>query len=744
MSGNVWLSARELAGLPGLPGSERRCRDKLAQWQVPARPRAGRVGGGLEYDVAALPLQAREALAARQLAQAGPVLAPALVEVAPQAPAPAVARPAALVQRQPSDADKRVADARAALVHQVHGLARVHGVKRACALVALQLASGQADEALQGLARAANQKARGTGGVSARTLERWVALHREGAWWALLPAPAPAAPPRLAEEVTATLGLYHSRDARFRNLSDAAREAVARLGLARDAWRSVYERSRRALQKADKVALIKARHSGAQRAAQLPFKRRDTSQLAPLDVWLVDGHTFKAKVRHPDHGGPFAPELTVVLDAATRLICGWSVALSENVWAVGDALRHAIGRHGVPAIVYSDNGAGETARAMDCPVDGFMARLGIEHRTGIPGHPQGHGLIERSWRTHAIQCARQFGSYQGRDVDAGSFRKVAAELAREQRALERVRQGGGRMGELVQLSPKLPDWRQFVAAVEAMVDAYNKEHRHRALPKGADGRHMTPAQAWGERLDKSLQHIPDTAQLRALFMPAALRTAQRGQVTLFNQHYQAPELMAMDVDGKRVSVRYDIHDPQRVQGRWVCEALWDANRIDYFPKPVIQMAREKRVAAAVKRRQQQIDTALRELQPALAAAAGAQAAFVPVWPVGAGAPEAALEVAAVSAADSGMAGGQAAQGDARPFFDAPSERYEWLMRHRSAWAEDDARWLEGYAQSDDYEQLSAYYASRGLAWGGRQGAADTDTDTDTDFESAQAPVAASA
>ena len=61
------------------------------------------------------------------------------------------------------------------------------------------------------------------------------------------------------------------------------------------------------------------------------------------------------------------------------------------------------------------------------------------------------------------------------------------------------------------------------------------------------------------------------------------------------------------------------------------------------------------------------------------------------------------------------------------------------MRHRQAWTEDDTRWLEGYAQSDDYEQLSAYYASRGLAWGGRQGA-----DTDTDFESAQAPVAASA
>jgi transposase InsO family protein len=37
----------------------------------------------------------------------------------------------------------------------------------------------------------------------------------------------------------------------------------------------------------------------------------------------------------------------VVLDAATRLIVGWSVNLSENVIAVGDALRHAVGQYGI-------------------------------------------------------------------------------------------------------------------------------------------------------------------------------------------------------------------------------------------------------------------------------------------------------------------------------------------------------------------------------------------------------------
>ncbi|MFT2520600.1 hypothetical protein ACMWQB_30815, partial [Escherichia coli] len=49
-----------------------------------------------------------------------------------------------------------------------------------------------------------------------------------------------------------------------------------------------------------------------------------------------------------------------------------------------------------------------------------------------------------------------------------------------------------------------------------------------------------------------------------------------------------------------------------VDGDFVCDALWTANRIDAMPKPVVQIARERCVATAVKRREQQIQTALRE------------------------------------------------------------------------------------------------------------------------------------
>lgn len=724
----TWLTARELAGIAGLPSSERRTRDRLAALGVPSRPRPGRSGGGgLEYDCTALPEQTRAAIAAKHIREAGAV-ALAVVDTAPVrsfAPAPvAEALPAVATARpQPSQAEKDVADARTRLVTMVQGLVPLHGVRRSCMLLAAQLMTGEAGEEAQSIARTANQRARGGEAVSARTLERWMSMQRADGWWGLLPAQVEAPRvPHFEDDVAAVLGMYHSRDARFRKLSNAAKEVTRSLGRDIDSWQSLYHRARRALDKIGQsaeanVALIKSRHTAAQRDAKLPFKRRDASMLDPLDVCVIDGHTFKAKVRHPDHGAPFAPELTLVLSASCRMIMGWSVSLSENVMAVGDALRHAIGQYGVPAILYGDNGAGETAKAMDCPIDGFCARLGIDHRLGIPGKPQGHGVIERSWQTHAINAARRFGSYQGKDADAGTFRKVAAELAKEQRAIKRAQESG----EVIQLTSKLPSWQQFVQGIEQMVREYNTEHRHRSLPKREDGKRMTPLEAFTASFNADLQIKPSQLELRMLFMPSVIRTAKRGEVAFFNQHYQAPELMRRDIDGREVSVRYDIHDPSFVMvytlgGEFVCEAKWNANRIDFFPKPVIEMAREKRVGAAIKRREQQIDTALRELSPAVDTRTlttfslpepGAR--FVVPSTLEMQTP--ALNTLPVS---SEAQAEQSAVG--RPFFDTPSDRYEWLMSNRERWQAGDEDWLRNYVQTDSYADLRTYYESRGMGW----------------------------
>lgn len=712
----TWLTAREIAGLPGMPTSERRARDRLSALAIPSRPRAGRTGGGgLEYDCSALPEETRAAITANTIQAAGSKALAVIDTPAVRSFTP-VAAPAVPAAHVPSQAEKDLADARVRLVHLVQDLVPMHGLRRACTLLAARIVTGEAGEEIRKIARQANQRARGSE-VSARSLERWFGMHREGGWYALLPTAPQTTAPSVSDDVAAVLGLFHSRDHRFRKLSGAAKEVTRMLGRDFDDWRSLYHRARRVLDKVGQsaeasVALIKSRHTGAQRDAKLPFKRRDTSMLEFGDVFVIDGHTFKAKVRHPDHGAPFAPELTLVLDVATRLIAGWSVNLSENVIAVGDALRHAVGQYGIPAILYGDNGAGETAKTMDCPIDGICARLGIDHRLGLPGKPQGHGVIERAWQTHAINAARKFGSYQGGDVDAGTFRKVAAELAKEQRAIKRSEQ----TGEVIQLTPKAPTWKQFVDGIETMVHEYNTQHRHRGLPKRADGKHMTPMEVYESRVDPSELVMLNQIELRTLFMPAVIRTAKRGQVQFFNQLYQAPDLMRRDIDGREVSVRYDIHNPNYVLiytlgGEFVCEAQWDANRIDYFPKPVIQMAREKRVAQAVKRRELQIDTALRELGPTVDATP--LSLPEPSTPFVTVPSYVETPVSAINSPSTEVAA-QAATG--RPFFNGPSDRYEWLMRNQDQWTEADGTWLRNYTASESYADLRDYYEGRGLGW----------------------------
>lgn len=712
-----------------MPSSVRRTRDWLDRIQIPSRERIGRVGGGREFDTSALPDVTRKAALSLKVQRlAAPLVEPGAIEQSQlqlDVPAPSTAVAEAAPRRPASHAETACADARTVLVQHLIGAALLVGITRAAHSLSLQLSEGTADESLLRAAHAANQRKRAGCALSikVRTLFAWHSAYLANGWRGLLPAPTKKKPlADLSPEVSAILQAYHSAKGSARNLTEVAQDVAKQLELPLESWRKLYHQARRALPKLDRIQLIKARHTGGDRAARLPFKRRATENLLPLDVGVIDGHTFKAKVRHPDHGQPFSPEVSLILDVATRRITGWSTSLSETATAVGAAVCHSAIHSGVHAVMYRDNGKGETAKQLDCPIDGLYARLGTENPKGRPGNPQGRGIIERSWRTHMIRAARQFDTYQGKDVDGPSLRKVSLELQREQRAVDRARKSG----EVVTLSKRVPSWQQFMDAVERSIHAYNAEHRHRGLPKHTvgpwAGLHMTPDEAWAAMLEPAMQMRIDPAETRELFMPSVLCTAARGEVRFLNQFYCSDELM--QVDGRRVSVRYDIHDPRRVwiwtlEGSFVCEAELDATRSDFFPKPVIQMAREKRVRGMVKRAQQRIDTAQRELTSTVDDGDAWQ--VLPGQPSAAALPlitehfaEAPAERGVEADAPAPNAGSPAAP--TRPMFDASSDRYVWLMTHRDAWTDADHAWLGRFVQSPDYQALAEYFEVRGHAW----------------------------
>lgn len=363
---------------------------------------------------------------------------------------------------------------------------------------------------------------------------------------------------------------------------------------------------RRFMRKLAPEVLYRGRMTGAALKAVQPYTKRDTRNLKPNDVWMGDGHGFKALVAHPDHGQGFRPEVTLIIDAASRLIVGWSASLSESCIAVCDALRHAMTHHPVCCIYYSDNGGGQTNKTLDAPVTGVLGRLGVAHELGRPGNPQGRGMVERLHQTVLIKLANQLGTSQTSRMDRDTLRITSRNLQGGQQALANGRTPSEEQQRALN---QLPTWTEFLEGVTAAIADYNANHEHRALPK-VNGRHMTPQQFYDLHVERDTGLKLDADDLRDMFRPTVVRRAKRGLVSVFNNGYFHRDLML--VDGEDVQVGFDIHDAQHVQvrtldGRYVCEAEFNGNARDMFAKDYVDRMRDQRAQGREKRLQRQLD-----------------------------------------------------------------------------------------------------------------------------------------
>jgi putative transposase len=348
----------------------------------------------------------------------------------------------------------------------------------------------------------------------------------------------------------------------------------------------------------------RGRMTGAEWRALLPYISRDVSMFHSNDIWVGDGHSFKARVQHPIHGSPFRPEITVVMDWVSRRIVGWSVDLAESTIAVSAAFRDSqIRTRSRPLVYYSDNGAGQTGKAIDCPIHGALIRQGIARETGIPGNPQGRGVMERLWQTVFIPLAETYPTFMGDQADKGSIRKVTARIAKDLRA--------GRE------SKELPTWPAFLADLSQAIETYNQTHEHGAL------RGKVPAVEYVERLDPTSEVFRiDDREIEALWMPEVRRTPSRGLIQLFNNHYSLPSLVDVLPAGASVRVRFDIHRAQHIwvlamDGRLLGVAQWNGHRHAAFPVPFIEQKRAERAAGVRKRALREIERADSDAQASL-------------------------------------------------------------------------------------------------------------------------------
>lgn len=339
----------------------------------------------------------------------------------------------------------------------------------------------------------------------------------------------------------------------------------------------------------------RGRVTGSEWRSLLPYVKRDVSMFKANDIWVGDGHSFKAKVQSPLHGRPFIPEVTFVRDWVSRKIVGWSIDLAESTIAVSASLRNAMKTTNArPLVYYSDNGSGQTAKFLDHEVHGTLARLGIAHETGIPGNPQGRGIIERLWADTLIPLARSYPTFQGKSGDSEAIRKILVDLNKKE--------------------PKtlLPSFAQLMEDVPKVVDEYNNRP-HSALSGS------TPNQVYAQKLDPdSLDIGMQEDELFSLWMPEVQRIPQRGLVSLFNNEYALPEMVNLLAEGEQVRVRFDIHDASqvtllRMDGRYLGVAEWDGHKRAAFPVPFMEMKREERVERKVAKKEKEIAQARQEL-----------------------------------------------------------------------------------------------------------------------------------
>ncbi|AHE72583.1 hypothetical protein M942_04680 [Enterobacter ludwigii] len=635
----MFVIAKELIGVPGLPTTTKGIREALSRTSggMPELMRKREGTKAFEYHIDCLPAEAREIVRQRhyqsvleQSTEVAVVDAPVTAKkaaVKPSQELELIRQCPALLDRKVgtlTDKQKQIADARAMLAQEVETLIDA-GMSRSGAvqLIAGGSRNGSLPERVLRAAEVANaRKGKTRTGISVRCLQEWVTACRAtdngGERLALL------APGHLKAKVPEQIGWMVDFLPHWRSLNGPTLQAAYRSFEAEWYTRYTdqpamlaaipsYHAVNRAMKKFSRRELACGRVSGSAARALETYQKRDWSQMPVNGCWVSDGKSMNLKVAHPIHGQPFTPELTLVIDGRTRYVVGWSLSLAESTLAVADAYRFAIKHHGKPLFVYSDNGGGQTNKTFDADITGIFPRVNITHMTGIPGNPQARGIIERLNGVIPLAAAQQFATFNGTGADSEHVRITDRGIRSALTAMK----GGLELNSVQQRAiKKLPSWRQLLDVVAREIDKYNHSHEHSELPK-YNGRHLTPAQyrqAVLETEGDEIEYLTEL-ELREMFMPEVIRVARRGWVEVENNDYFSELLI--NVDGEKVRVAFDTHDAnevivRRMDGSFVCTAVWNGNKQAAIPVTRMEKAQKDRTKRRVKLLEGQVDVARAE------------------------------------------------------------------------------------------------------------------------------------
>ncbi|MGL4710773.1 MAG: Mu transposase C-terminal domain-containing protein [Aeromonas veronii] len=595
---SAYVVPQELAGLSGMPSTERNCLTKLNKlasvW--PDKKRRREFGKGFEYHISLLPKETREALMLKRLLGPEPVSGSADadsridyadVEGSDAGDEPVRAIEGVLVDNAWDELTERQRDcalARLAFVREIEkALAQGVRLKAVIAELVTKSASGELPEHLAGQVTHA---VRAGAGLSRPTLERWVSDFRKGGKLALAPRKVGVVARSDVPEWWYEFKPFWQHPQKP-SLAEAHRNYQAQTPGPHVSLRQVaYFMGR-----LSEEACNWGRMSEQELKAYQAFKRLNFDHLDPNDVWQIDGHKFDALVINPITGQRFRPEVTVIIDWATRVWTGFSVNLAESSISTADAIRDAVMQRGMFAILYTDNGPGFKDNAL---IDKVCDVLGGTLSRALPYNSQAKGLVERFHHTALVRLAKRYPSYIGEDMDkqaSTKAHKISLALLKEG-----TREAKQRMNLWV------PDLNSFYRDLLEEQRVYNNTP-HSELPKVRDydsgvQRHMTPSEVWEQKVERGFKAMTGRPhEVEMMCRPTKVVVTRRGEVRFINQIYFSKELVPMH--GEDVVLRYDFRDGSRVwvfnlDGELICEALFEGNSVDAKPQSAIDVAAEKR------------------------------------------------------------------------------------------------------------------------------------------------------
>lgn len=625
----TFLSAQEIADLgvrlniKALPHSKRRVQDHIDRegWNgLPdnlCRKRTGRQGGGgFEYHISLLPDALQQALHAE--ATRAVVLANQDAKRTQE-----IARREKLSTANLSARQRDVLNARSAILSAVEMHQIANGLSQRQAIQSA-LADPETVGISERLLATANDRRQGgeeIARISLRTIQRWFEARETVGLGALAPLPT-----KEKQDVPSWFWQFLRFYAQPTKpcLTDALENYSK--ALPAHIMPPNYDQVRRLMARLGNVEKHRGREGSLTLKSRMAFTMRSTDDLLPGCVDTADGKTFDAEIAHPIHGQPFRPEITSIVDVATRRCVGFSFGLAENTIGVVDALRHACEQHGIPAIFYVDRGPGFKNDVLDNQLTGVTERLGITKLHSLPQNSQARGIIERFNGSVWNPLSKEFDTYIGADMDRQARQKSFKATRKDIK--------------LFGASSRLPSWQEFLVACAHAVASYNAKP-HSSLP----GK-MSPNQYWDYHVSTGFEIVPVLEHERNdLFRPYVKRRTRRAMIEWLTNSYF--HLSLEEFHGEDVAVGYDIHDASKVWvrqierrdgeellGRLICVAVFAGNEERYIPLTMERSAIEKRAASRARRLSDHLADVEAELSPGrmLEAAVQSPMPFIDVTP----------------------------------------------------------------------------------------------------------------